>query len=139
MEPESQLPCLTLTATQICVIHPGPTKRWLQRKQKWDTKYAKQKLRVQLARGKEYVLAQERGFLGGDLRGEMPPPSALAGRPSVRMAVEGKSVGRRKNFAGWVWGVMGGKEDREKEEDKIEEGVVEEQKEGQVTPAAGRI
>jgi len=91
------------------------------------------------------VLAQERGFLGGELRGERPPPSALAGRPSVRMAMEeGKAMGekkRKKNFAGWVWGVMGGKEDREKEEDKVVEVVSGEGEKGEenVSPAAGGI
>ena len=86
------------------------------------------------------MLAQERGFLGGELRGERPPPSALAGRPSVhvRKAVEaGKR--RRRNFVGWVWGVMGGKEDKEKEEDKVGsgEGVEEQKEEENVAPAAG--
>src|SRR5271170_1736730 len=121
MEPESSLPCLSLPPSQICVIHSSPTKRWLAKKQKWDVKYAKQKRKVQLARGREYVLAQERGFLGGDLRGERPPPSALAGRPSVRMAVKQGKGGEKgkRNFRGWVGGVMGGKEDRKKEVVKV--------------------
>lgn len=119
MEPASEIPALNLPADQICVIHPGPTKRWLIAKQKWDTRYAKVKRHVQLARGQEYIEAQKRGFLGGKLAGEMPPPSALAGRPSVQMAMEESMEHEKKkgkNFAGWMWGVMGGKEDREKEE-----------------------
>jgi hypothetical protein len=59
--------------------------------------------------------------------GEMPPPSALAGRPSVQMAMEEslqEEKKKGKNFAGWMWGRMGGKEDREKEEglDQVKEG-----------------
>jgi hypothetical protein len=66
------------------------------------------------------------GFLGGDLVGERPPPSALAGRPSVGKAVEegGRRLGRRKNVVGWMWGRLAGKEDKEKEEVKTEGGGV---------------
>jgi hypothetical protein len=127
MEPSADIPALNLPVDQICIIHPGPTKRWLAAKQKWDTRYAKQKRHVQLARGREYIEAQKRGFLGGKFVGEMPPPSALAGRPSVLMAMEESMQAEKKkgkNFAGWMWGRMGGKEDREKEEglDEVKEG-----------------
>src|SRR5579859_6284402 len=121
LESESEIPALNIPPSEICVIHAGPTKRWLTAKSQWDTKYAKEKRRVQLARGKEYVEAQRKGFLGGDLAGEMPPPSALAGRPSIQMAMAVEdSVEKNggKNFAGWMWGVMGGMEDKEKEEGK---------------------
>jgi hypothetical protein len=122
MEPPSSIPALNLSPVEICVIHPGPTSRWLTIKEKWDGKYVKQKRRVQLLRGKEYLEAQRQGFLGGELRGEMPPPSALAGRPSVMMAMEGDDIttGQKKNLAGWMWGFMGGKADREVEEGKEE-------------------
>jgi hypothetical protein len=123
MESASEIPSLNIPPSQICVIHPGPTKRWLTAKQKWDTKYAKQKRRVQLERGREYIEAQRRGFLGGELRGEMPPPSALAGRPSVQMAMEGSTVEKierekKRNMMGWMWNFMGGMEDKEKEADR---------------------
>ena len=131
MEPESQILCLNLPPEQICIIHSGPTKRWLTKKQKWDAKYAKQKRQVQVAREKECLEAHERGFLGGDLRGEMPPPSALAGRPSVRIAMKpAQETKRRKNLAGWVWGLMGGKDDKVKEDYKAAgEEIGEEQRE----------
>jgi hypothetical protein len=115
MEPESSIPALCQPPDHICVIHPGPTSRWLSAKTKWDRKYAKQKRRVQLLRGKEYLDAQARGFLGGELRGEMPPASALAGRPSILMAMEGDTAVPRKNLAGWMWGIWGGMADREVE------------------------
>lgn len=133
MEAASEFAALKIPPEEICVIHPGPTKRWLSAKQKWDVKYAKEKRHVQLSRGKEYINAQKRGFLGGDLIGEMPPPSALAGRPSVQKALPEDETGKKKkNLAGWVWGMMGGKEDREKEERnrKVAEG------DDHVTPAA---
>jgi hypothetical protein len=101
MESESEIAVLNIQANEICVIHSGPTKRWLTAKQAWDTKYSKQTRRVQLSRRKEYINAQNRGFLGGDLEGEMPPPSALAGRPS-QMAIEEDTTQqkKRKNLAG---------------------------------------
>ena len=118
MEPASEIPSLKLSPDQICIPQPGPTNRWLAAKQKWNVKYAKQKRRVQLAWAREYAEALERGFLGGDLAGEMPPPSALAGRPNVQIAKERSHVriGKKtKNMAGWMWGKMAGKEDSERE------------------------
>src|SRR5277367_4913410 len=55
MEPPSEMPALNIPADQICVIHPGPTKRWLTTQQKWDARYAKQKQHVQLERVREYA------------------------------------------------------------------------------------
>ena len=120
MEPSTEIPCLNIPPTEICRIHSGPTKRWLAAKQKWDTIYAKQKIRVQHSRGKEYIDVQKRGFLGGDLEGEFPPPSALAGRPSTQIAIAEDEARRKKNknLAGWAWAMMGGKEDRRKEASK---------------------
>jgi hypothetical protein len=140
MEPAAEITALNIPADQICIIHPGPTKRWLAAKQKWDTRYAKQKRLVQLARGREYIEAQKRGFLGGRLVGEMPPPSALAGRPSVQMAMEESLLEEKKkgkNFVGWMWGRMGGKEDKEKEEGLAE--VKEGDDKPVAAPAAGAI
>jgi hypothetical protein len=138
MESPNEMPSLRIPPDQIGVIHSIPTKRWLNAKQKWDLRYAKEKRRVQLARGKEYIEAQKKGFLGGELAGELPPPSALAGRPSVQMAIEGSHVEmkrKKKNLVAWVWGTIGGKEDRENEEGKGE--AVE--KENNATPAAASI
>jgi hypothetical protein len=127
MEPAADIPALNLPPHEICAIHSGPTALWLTAKTKWDLKYAKQKRRIQLLRGKEYLDAQIKGFLGGELRGETPPPSALAGRPSVLMAMEEDQAAGKKNIAGWMWGVWGGKKDREVEvanEEKKQNGPV---------------
>ena len=78
-----------------------------------------------MERGRENIEAQRSGFLGGELRGEMPPPSALAGRPSVQMAMEGSTVEkiekeRKRNIMGWMWNFMGAMEDKVEEADKTE-------------------
>jgi len=139
MEPASQIPALNIPPEEICVIHADPTKRWLNAKRIWDAKYAKQKRHVRLARRREYIEAQKRGFLEGGLVGESPPPSALAGRPSIQMAIaedQDEPLKKRKNLAGWMWGRLGGKEDREKEEAK--ESVVV-AGDDHVTPTVGGI
>jgi hypothetical protein len=138
MEVASQIPALNIPPEEICVIHAGPVKRWLNAKEIWDVKYAKQKRHVQLARGREFIEARKCGFPGGDLAGEVPPPSALAGRPSKQMElVEDQDEPRkRKNLAGWMWGRMSGKEDRDQEESK--ESIVV-KGDDHVTPTAGGI
>jgi hypothetical protein len=120
MEAESDIPALNIPPDQICVVHAEPMKRWLTAKQRCDIRYAKQKRRVQLLRGKEYIEAQKRGFLGGDLAGEIPPPSALAGRLGIQMKTEESYLveesKKRKHLAAWMWSKMGGKEDKERED-----------------------
>jgi hypothetical protein len=115
MEPPEEIPALNIPTNEIGVINAVPTQRWLNAKEKWDRRYAKRKRRIQVLRAKEYVEAQKTGFLGGELAGEVPPPSALAGRPSVQMAMEGhQTVERRrtKNLAAGVWSRIGWKEDK---------------------------
>lgn len=95
-----------------------------------------------MERGREYIEAQRRGFLGGELRGEMPPPSALAGRPSVQMAMEGSTVEKierekKRNMMGWMWNFMGGMEDKEKEADRINVTKDNEEKLGERTAEQG--
>ena len=122
MEPESEMPALNISPEKICVINSGPTKRWLQRHQQWEKTYHKAKRQIQAKRAKEYLNAHQNGFVGA-WGGEMPPPSALAGRPSVQMALEhaGEMVGSEgKNMLAYMWGWIGGSEDREHEEKKAE-------------------
>lgn len=91
LAPHAELPALQLPAAEIGVIKPGPVRRWLAAKKTWDTKYAKQKRRVQQARMRAIVTGIEE--FGGD---EVPPPSALAGRRTKEEEVEqkkGKSWG----------------------------------------------
>lgn len=118
MEPPHEIPALNIPPDQICVAQAGPAKRWLTANQKWNIRYAKQKRRVQLARRRQYVEAQNRDTLDGGFADESPPASALAGRLGVQIEMkESKDTEtrKRKNLAGWMWGVMGGQEDRERE------------------------
>lgn len=99
LAPASVLPALQLRPSEIGVIKAGPTQKWMAAKKKWDTKYAREKRRVQKQRAKEMAAGFE-GF-GDD---EVPPPSALAGRRRADMPKEAKK-GRSWGMSLWsVWG-----------------------------------
>ena len=73
--PASSLPGLQVPANEIGVIKPGPVLKWREAQDRWNSKFAREKRRIQILRAKDMA----HGFEGfGD--GEVPPPSALAGR-----------------------------------------------------------
>lgn len=97
--PASTLPALQVPANEIGVIKPGPVRKWTKAKQVWDSKYAKEKRKVQKRRAKEMA----RGYQGFD-GDEVPPPSALAGRRGLEMPKE-KKKGRSWGMSLWsLWG-----------------------------------
>ena len=115
LEPPSSLPALQMSANEIGVIKPGPVKRWLNAKCEWDTKFAREKRKVQ----KERITEMAKGLnnWGGD---EAPPPSALAGRRGLHMPKEEKK-GRSWGMSLWsLWGSShdGKTIEREKKADK---------------------
>ena len=97
--PTSSLPALQMRANDIGVIKPGPVRKWMAAKKEWDTKYAREKQKVQKQRVKEMAKGYQ-GF-GND---EVPPPSALAGRRGVNMPKE-KKKGHSWGMSLWSrWG-----------------------------------
>ena len=99
LDPSSSLPALQISPNEVGVIKPGPVSKWLEAKQKWDTKFAREKRMVQKERTKE--MAQGYQTFGDD---EVPPPSALAGRRGLSMAKEEKK-GRSWGMSLWaLWG-----------------------------------
>lgn len=104
LEPPSKLPALQLSPAQVGAINPVLVKKWLGAKQEWDTRFAKEKLRVQKQRIKEYA----RGFEGFD--GESPPPSALAGRRAVKGMMPQRRA--RKGYGLTLWNFWGSKHDQ---------------------------
>lgn len=84
-------------------------RKWMAGKREWDTKYASSKRRVQRQRAKE-MIAGYRPF--GD--GEVPPPSALAGR---RRKDDGDREEKAKKSWGLsLWSKWGSKHDKETKE-----------------------
>ena len=99
LDPPSSLTGLQMSANEIGVIKPGPVQKWLNAKKDWDTKYAREKRKVQKQRAKE--MAQGYQGFGDD---EVPPPSALAGRRGLNMPKEEKK-GRSWGMSLWaLWG-----------------------------------
>lgn len=101
--PASSLPALQMPANEIGVIKPGPVRKWLMAKQKWDVKFAKEKRKVQKKRMKDML----NGFEGfGD--NEVPPPSALAGRRVVKMPPTEK---KKMSWGMSLWSLWGSSHD----------------------------
>jgi len=99
LDPPSSLPALQMPANEIGVIKPAPVQKWLEAKKHWDTKYAREKRKIQKRRVKE--MAQGYQGFGVD---EVPPPSALAGRRGLNMPKEEKK-GRSWGMSMWaLWG-----------------------------------
>lgn len=104
LEPESDLPGCNMPVSEIGVIKQGPVKKWMGAKKQWDTRYASSKRRVQKQRAKEMAQGYQQF---GD--GEVPPPSALAGRRKVG---EDLKVEKKKRSMGMsLWSLWGSKHD----------------------------
>lgn len=122
LDPPSSLPALQISSNEVGVIKPGPVEKWLNAKKEWDTKYSREKRRVQKQRVKEIAQGYE-GF-GDD---EVPPPSALAGRRGLSMPKEEK---KSRSWGMSLWSLWGSSHDentmaREEKADKeIEDATV---------------
>jgi hypothetical protein len=79
-------------------------RKWMAAKRQWDTKFATSKRRVQKQRAKEMAKGYQQF---GD--GEVPPPSALAGR---RKAGEDlKEEKKKRSYGMSLWALWGSKHD----------------------------
>jgi len=119
LEPASELPACQLPPSEIGVIKEAPVRKWMAAKLEWDTKYASAKRRVQMQRAKEMRQGYQQF---GD--GEVPPPSALAGRRKI--GVELKEEKKTRSIGLSMWALWGSKHDEktmhlEQEHDKAPE------------------
>ena len=105
LEPPSSLQALQMSPDEIGLIKPGPVRKWLAAKLEWDSKFAKEKRKVQRQRIKEMAQGYQ-GF--GD--GEVPPPSALAGRRGLAMPKEEK---KKQSWGMSIWAIWGSKHDED--------------------------
>lgn len=115
LDPPSSLPALQVSPNEVGVIKSGPVQKWLNAKKDWDTKYAREKRKVQRQRTKEMAKGYQ-GF-GDD---EVPPPSALAGRRGLTMP---KGEKRKRSWGMSLWASWGSTHDehtvnREEKADK---------------------
>lgn len=119
LEPPSQLAACTMKSEEIGVIKQAPVKKWMTAKKQWDTKYSSSKRSVQKRRAKE--IAEGYQTFGN---GEVPPPSALAGRR--RKGDADREQKKTKSMGMSLWALWGSKHDektmvREAEADKAPE------------------
>jgi acetyl esterase/lipase len=103
LAPASLLPAVQMPVNEIGVIKPGPVRKWLMAKEKWDVRFAKEKQRVQKQRMDEMVKGFE-GF-GSD---ESPPPSALAGR---RILNPPQTEKKKMSWGMSLWSLWGSSHD----------------------------
>lgn len=129
LEPASELPACNLSPAEIGVIKPGPVRKWMAAKKEWDTKFASSKRKVQKQRAKE-IAAGYQQFEGG----EVPPPSALAGRRKLGHDLTEEK--NKKSMGMSLWSLWGSKHDEktkvlEEKLDKEPETTVAKPEDGQ--------
>ncbi|KAF7923245.1 hypothetical protein EAE99_006942 [Botrytis elliptica] len=111
LDPADKLPACNISPNDVGVVKPGPVKKWMAVKTKFDTKYAKDKRKIQKNRAKEIARGYEQ-FLDLQQVPEMPPPSALAGRRMVGVEIDRESGGKQKKSWGLSkWSTWGSKHD----------------------------
>lgn len=121
LAPSSELPGCTMDRELVGVPKQGPVKKWLAQKRQWDQRFASAKRKVH----KRFVQDLAAGYEGfGD--GELPPPSALAGRRKMEGVTKSKK--RTKSMGLALWSLWGSKHDkmtmnREMEADKTDRAV----------------
>lgn len=116
LAPATELPGCCMEPEHVGVPKQGPVGRWLQTKQRWESKFANTKTRVQKNRIKDVTVGYE--TFGG---GEYPPPSALAGRRRIGADLSEKKTTRSYGLS--LWSLWGSKHDestvaREQEADR---------------------
>ena len=116
----------------IGVVKEGTARKWLDKRRKWDARFADARARVRQQRLRDASAGFE--TFG---EGENPPPSALAGRRKIGVFKEPECKRKRvKSFGMSLWATWGAKHDlmavkREKESDKAPEQVIVNAEQGQ--------
>ncbi|EUC27027.1 hypothetical protein COCCADRAFT_10254 [Bipolaris zeicola 26-R-13] len=115
---KEDLPALNIPSNDVGVPKTGPVSKWMKAQSQWNSKFAKQKIKIQ----KQRVEDMRRGFEGFD--GETPPPTALAGRRVKGMKNE---KAKKKSWGMSMWSIWGSSHDQATivREGKAEQGTAE--------------
>jgi hypothetical protein len=100
------IPCLQLDPNTIGMIKPGPVRKWIAKKADWDVKYGKDKRAIQKQRIKDMAEGYDTFGVG-----EVPPPTALAGRRKKDMP--GQKARKGKSWGLAMWSGWGSKHDED--------------------------
>ncbi|KAL2403986.1 AB hydrolase superfamily protein C4A8.06c [Exophiala dermatitidis] len=110
------LPALQLRPDEVGVVKPGPVRKWLEARKRWDAKYASVSIRVR----KERIKALASGSIKGFEEGEKPPPSALAARRTDKDLLRRKQKGKSFGLAMWSgWGSKHDESTLKREEEAV--------------------
>lgn len=117
LAPASELPACTMRPSDVGSIKAGPVKKWMAAQEEWNRRYGKEKRNVQKRRLQEMSL----GYMA--FEGEIPPPTALAGRRKADYKSKSQKQRRSRGLA--MWSGWGGKHDEEtlKNEEAKESGA----------------
>jgi hypothetical protein len=99
---KEELPALNLPVADVGVPKIGPVSKWMKAQKQWNTKFSKQKIKIQ----KQRLRDMEKGFEG--FEGEIPPPTALAGRRVKGMKAE---KAKKRSWGMSMWAGWGSKHD----------------------------
>lgn len=105
LEPVANLSALQVPLDEIGVIKPGPVMKHIEAMDKWNSKYGKQRKKIQVRRMKDN--AHGLATIGNE---EVPPPSALAGRRS-RNSPEQREGKKGRSWAMSLWSIWGSSHD----------------------------
>lgn len=127
LAPEAALAACNMDPNDVGVVKEGPVRKWLATRTQWDNRFGSARAKIHKRRLKGMVAGYE-GF-----HGEVPPPSALAGRR--KMGDELTEAKKRKSMGLALWSLWGSKHDeqtvnREQEADKAPEIKVATEAEG---------
>ncbi|KAK0707540.1 Alpha/Beta hydrolase protein [Lasiosphaeris hirsuta] len=116
LPPAEELPSCTVERDHIGVIKVGPVRKWLDHKRRWESRFRQSRTRIRKQRLQDMAIGYE---IFGE--GEVPPPSALAGRRKIGGAELEKK--RQRGLGLSLWSLWGSKHDemtvqREHEADK---------------------
>ncbi|KAL2132104.1 hypothetical protein VTI74DRAFT_4227 [Chaetomium olivicolor] len=108
LPPPSELPGCCMPRDLVGVVKVGTVRKWHAHKTRWDAKFKQTKARVHQQRLRDVAVGYE---VFGE--GEVPPPTALAGRRRIDGKAEEKE-GKRSRVKGLglaIWGAWGSKHD----------------------------
>ncbi|KAI8931495.1 hypothetical protein NX059_011161 [Plenodomus lindquistii] len=104
LPPKEELVALNLPVAEVGVPKVGPVSKWMKAQQQWNSKFSKQKIKIQKQRMKDF----RKGFEG--FPGETPPPTALAGRRLKGMKAE---KAKKKSWGMMMWSGWGSQHDKD--------------------------
>jgi hypothetical protein len=105
LEPPEELPGCSMPRDLVGVVKVGTVRKWLEHKRRWDARYKQTKARIHKKRLRDMAVGYE---VFGE--GELPPPSALAGRRRLGTKEFEKAKARSMGLS--LWALWGSKHDQ---------------------------